>query len=423
MNKTLIASIIAAGLTVSTGAMAEKIAIVGGKVHTMTSTGTLNNATVLIEDNKISKVGKDITVSGDYRVIDAKGKVVTPGLMGAFTSLGLVEVPSYGSGVDANAGKATISAALDASYAITPDTSLRNITRIEGFTSVASAVSQTATMFKGQGAIVTLGNDETPVTKARAFMVVDVSEHGAEKAGGSRAALWVELRDALNQAEYAKNIRFTPQTEWHGMPVADVKALIPVLKGEMPLLVIAHRATDIRQVIALKKEFSALDITLVGAAEGWRVADDIGKAGFSVILNPESNLPYSFEQNAATLANAGRLNEAGVNVAIGMNTHNIRLATQNAGNAVANGLPYQAGLAALTSSVAKIYGLEDSHGSLKAGMTADVVVWSGDPLEVMHAPTNVIINGEEVKLESRQTKLRDRYLSLKSDKPVQYTRP
>ncbi|QDP02615.1 amidohydrolase family protein [Thalassotalea sp. PS06] len=423
MNKTLIASIVAAGVTVSAGAAAENIAIVGGKVHTMTSTGTLEKATILIEDNKITKVGKDITVSGEYRVIDATGKVVTPGLMGAFTSLGLVEVPSYGSGVDANAGKAAISAGLDASYAITPDTSLRDITRIEGFTSVASAVSQSATMFKGQGAIVTLGNDETPVTKARAFMVVDVSESGAHKAGGSRAALWVELRDALKQAEYAQNIRFTPQTEWHGMPVADVKALVPVVKGDTPLLVIAHRATDIRQVIALKEEFSSLNITLVGAAEGWRVADEIGAVGFSVILNPESNLPYSFQQNAATLANAGRLNEAGVNVAIGMNTHNIRLASQNAGNAVANGLPYQAGLASLTSSVAKIYGLEDTHGSLKAGMTADVVVWSGDPLEVMHAPTNVIINGEEVKLESRQTKLRDRYLSLESDKPVQYTRP
>ncbi|TLU64620.1 amidohydrolase [Thalassotalea litorea] len=423
MNKTLIASIIAAGLSVSAGAAAEKIAIVGGKVHTMTSTGTLEKATILIEDDKIVKVGKDVTVSGEYRVIDATDKVVTPGLIGAFTSLGLVEVPSYGSGVDANASKAAISAAIDASYAITPDTSLRDITRIEGFTSVASAVSRTATIFKGQGAIVTLGNDDTPVTKARAFMVVDVSESGASASGGSRAALWVELRDALKQAQYAQNIRFTPQTEWHGLPVADVKALVPVVKGDMPLLVVAHRATDIRQVIALKEEFSSLNITLVGAAEGWRVADEIGKADFSVILNPESNLPYSFEQNASTLANAGRLNEAGVNVAIGMNTHNIRLATQNAGNAVANGLPHQAGLASLTSSVAKIYGLEDSHGSLKAGMTADVVVWSGDPLEVMHAPTNVIINGEEVKLESRQTKLRDRYLSLESDKPVQYTRP
>jgi len=117
------------------------------------------------------------------------------------------------------------------------------------------------------------------------------------------------------------------------------------------------------------------------------------------------------------------LNAAGVDVAIGINTHNIRLAPQHAGNAVANGLPWEAGLAALTTIPAKIYGIDSYYGSLKPGMVADVVVWSGDPLEVMHAPDHVIINGDEIPLESRQTKLRDRYLVIDNEKPQQYTRP
>lgn len=416
---------IAALTTLAFNAQAEKIAIIGGTVHTMTAQGTLEDATVLIEDGKITQVIPQVVSTDDsYRVIDAKGKVVTPGFIGAFTSLGLVEVPSWAGTNDSSVAKSKLHAALDATVAINPDTTLRNISRIEGITSAATSVSSTDTIYKGRGAVITLGDDADPVMKKRAFMSIDLSNSGADVNGGSRAALWLDIRTALNEAIYAQSIDFTPQTEWHGtLSKANVQALIPVIKGEMPLLVKIHRASDIRRMVKLKENFKRLNITLVGASEAWRVADEIAAAGMSVILNPESNLPYTFEQNGATLANAARLNDAGINIAIGMNTHNIRLAPQHAGNAVANGLPWQAGLASLTTAPAKIYGIDKRVGSIKAGMQADVVVWSGDPLEVMEAPTNVIINGVEVPLESRQTKLRDRYLNIDGEKPQQYTRP
>lgn len=412
-------------LAFSVGAHAEKIAIIGGTVHTMTAQGTIEDATVLIEDGKISKViPQEVSTDASYRVIDAKGKVITPGFIGAYTSLGLVEVPSWAGTNDSSVEKSQLHAALDATVAVNPDTTLRNISRIEGITSAATSIGYSDTIYKGRGAIITLGDDADPVMKKRAFMSVDLSNSGADVSGGSRAALWFDIRNALNEAIYAQSITFTPQTEWHGtLSKANVQAMIPVIKGEMPLLVKVHRASDIRRVIKLTENFKRLNVTLVGASEAWRVADEVAAAGMSVILNPESNLPYTFEQNGATLANAARLNDAGVNVAIGMSTHNIRLAPQHAGNAVANGLPWQAGLASLTTAPAKIYGIDNLVGSIKAGMQADVVVWSGDPLEVMQAPTNVIINGEEVPLESRQTKLRDRYLKIDNDKPQQYTRP
>ena len=132
-----------------------------------------------------------------------------------------------------------------------------------------------------------------------------------------------------------------------------------------------------------------------------------------------------FDQMGATLANAARLEQAGVEVAIGMDTHNIRLAAQHAGNAVANGLSYEAGLASLTRVPAKILGLDSQIGVLAKDARADIVVWSGDPLEVTEAAEMVIINGQFVDMESRQTKLRDRYLSLmQSDakKPSYYYR-
>lgn len=412
-------------IAISGSAYAEKIAITHGTVHTMTNAGTLKDATVLIENGKIKQISAStVNLDDSYRVIDATGKVVTPGFIGAFTSLGLVEVPSWAGIVDASAEHSELTVALDAADAVSPDTTLRNITRIEGFTSAATSLSNTDTIYKGRGAVITLGDDVTPVTKKHAFMSVDLSSSGANKAGGTRASLWGTFRNALDEAIYASKLTFTPQTEWNGqLSVLNVKALIPVVKGQVPLLVTIHSASDIRRLIELSKQYKSLDIHLVGAAEGWRVADEIAKAGFSVILNPESNLPYNFEQNGSTLANAGRLHSAGVNVAIGMNTHNIRLAPQHAGNAVANGLPWLAGMQSLTTVPAQIYGIDNKVGSLKAGMIADVVVWSGDPLEVMEAPTNVIINGEEIKLESRQTKLRDRYLVLDSEKTQQYTRP
>lgn len=426
MSKLTITTIAAlAAFSLSGTATAEKIAITGGTVHTMTEKGTLENATILIDNGKITTVSNgSVDLDGSYRIINAKGKVVTPGLIGAYTSLGLVEVPSWAGINDSSTKNANYGAALDAADAISPDTTIRNITRIEGFTSAASVLGYTDTIYKGRGAIITLGNNVTPVTEKRAFMAVDLSSHGAEKTGGTRAELWGSFRNALNEAIYASNLKLTPQTEWHGeLSKANVTAMVPVVKGDMPLLVNIHSASDIRRLIDLKNEFKKLDITLVGAAEGWRVAQEIRKAGFSVILNPESNLPYNFEQSGATLANAARLEKSGVNVAIGINTHNIRLATQHAGNAVANGLSWHGGLASLTTAPAKIYGIDDKVGSLKAGMNADVVVWSGDPLEVMQAPTNVIINGEEVKLESRQTLLRNRYLALDTEKTQQYTRP
>jgi imidazolonepropionase-like amidohydrolase len=215
-----------------------------------------------------------------------------------------------------------------------------------------------------------------------------------------------------------------PSQDWLGLTtMADAKALIPVLDGKMPLVVNADRAADIMQVIALKKRYSDLNIILASGVEAWRVADQLAKHNIPVILDPESNLPGAFDQIGATLENAARLHKAGVTVVIGMDTHNIRLATQHAGNAVANGLPHSAGIASLTINAAKIFGMDDQIGSLEPGKVADLVIWSGDPLEVTQTAEQVFIQGEQIDMTSRQTKLRDRYLNRDAQKPIGYTRP
>ena len=406
---------------------AKSIAIVGAKVHTMSSQGTIDNATVLIKNGKIQSVMQGETALAGYEIIDAKGKVVTPGLIGASTSLGLVDVGFSAGTNDSNSSLTSISktgAAFDVSYAINPESSLMAITRIEGVTSAATSMGRTGQLFNGQGALISLGNISDPVIQARAFISTRLGNNGADIVGGSRSVIWVTLEKALAEAKFAMGQSLTPIDEWHGeLSRADIAALIPVVKGEIPLLVDARRAADIRQVIALKQRQPQLNIVIIYATEGWRVAKELADSNIPVILDPEANLPFGFDQLGSTLKNAGRLASAGVEVSIGIETHNIRLARQHAGNAVANGLSWDQGLAALTINVAKLYGIDDKLGSLEVGKIADVVIWSGDPLEITEAAELVLIAGEEIDMHSRQSKLRDRYLKLQTDKPMQYVRP
>ncbi|GAB5380941.1 MAG: amidohydrolase family protein [Aliiglaciecola sp.] len=421
LTKTLLMSVVA-----TSAAFAENIAIVGARVHTMSNQGSIDNATVLIRDGKIQRVLNETPALAGYRVIDGKGKVVTPGLMGAYTSLGLVEVGFSAGTVDARtiaSGISTTGAALDVSYGVNPHSSLIPISRSEGVTSAATALQNTDQLFQGQGAIITL-HGNTPVLRSAAFIATGVDNGSADDIGESRAALWVTLEKALVEAKYIDGKSITPQSEWHGAStVEDAIALSAVVKGEVPLMIEVHRESDIRQVIAFKQRHEGINVVLLRATEGWKAAKELAAANIPVILNPESNLPYEFDQLAATLENAGRLHDAGVLVAIGMNTHNIRLAKQHAGNAVSHGLDWEAGLAALTINPARIYAVDDMLGSIEAGKRADIVVWSGDPLEVTETAEIVLIGGEQVDMTSRQSKLRDRYLQKAQGKTVHYVRP
>jgi imidazolonepropionase-like amidohydrolase len=201
-------------------------------------------------------------------------------------------------------------------------------------------------------------------------------------------------------------------------------ALKPVVEGRVPLMVEVHRATDILQLLTLRQREPRIKLIILGATEGWRVADQISAAKVPVIVNPLANLPDRFEILAATLENAGRLSAAGVTVAIadpGQASHNTRLIQQLAGNAVANGMPWEAAFKAITSVPASLYGRADL-GVLRTGATADVVIWDGDPLELMSSPDAVYIDGVATPMESRQTKLRDRYMQVNEAKPQAYER-
>ena len=207
-----------------------------------------------------------------------------------------------------------------------------------------------------------------------------------------------------------------------------------MVNGNVRLIVHVERASDILQLIKLGREFPRLKLVMVGAQEGWLVADQIAAAGIPVIASALSDLPEAFERTAATQSNIGRMERAGVTVAIGMindnDAHQLRYSPQYAGNLVAlgnvpgaTGLSWDQAFASITSGPAKALGVDATIGSLRPGRVGDVVIWDGDPLELSSAPTLVMVDGVQQSLDNRQARLRERYRTLeKSALPKAYER-
>lgn len=415
MKKALILT--CGALLTATPAAAETVAVVGGKVHTVSSQGVLENGTVLIVDGKIAAIGQDIPVPNDARVIDAKGQWVTPGIFDPYTHLGALEGPAQTNSNDSGAEEAPFSAAFDVQYGINPYSTAIAVNRIEGVTRAAVHPGQSKSIFEGYGALIHLGNANDIVFKSKAFATITLGEDGAKRSGGSRGDAWVSLFAAFEEAQGAG--KASDHDNFLGR--LDKEAILPIIEGKTPLFIKVDRASDILNVIKLKAKHRHLKPVIIGASEGWLVADELAKSGIPVIINSFSNLPQSFETLASTQENAARLEKAGVHVSlVGGGTSNARLIMQYAGNAVAHGMSWKKALEAITLVPAQIYGVDKQLGSLEAGKTADVVVWDGDPLELSSAPTHVMIAGEEIPLTSRQTELRDRYKELNDSKPFAY---
>jgi imidazolonepropionase-like amidohydrolase len=271
-------------------------------------------------------------------------------------------------------------------------------------------------LFGGQAAFIRLKAGAPDIVEASKLAVtVSLGESGARAAGGSRGADLVLIRSALEDARAfaARRAAFEQgATRDFGLSRLDLQALIPVVQGKIPLLIRVSRAADIRQALKLAAE-ERIKVVLEGVEEGWTVAPEIAKAGVPVIVDPQADLPDSFEALGSRLDNAARLHAAGVTVAINgsRDFNNLRQERLNAGLAVANGLPYAAALAGVTLVPAKIWGQDGKVGSLEVGKLADVVVWNGDPLETTSWPTTVLIGGVEQPKDSRMEQLKARYVA------------
>ena len=424
--------ILAACALIASPAAAETIAITGGKVVIGDGSAPIENGTVVVRDGKIVAAGQGVSVPADARRIDASGSWVTPGIFAGFSRVGLVEIGAVSSTNDSSGGSSAYNVSIDVVPAINPRASAIAINRAAGVTRAVVAPATGRNIFAGFGAIIDLGQDYDAVTKPHAFQFVEFGESGAAEAGGSRAALYAQFRAMLAEAD--RFARIGDRFDSDVITRSDAEALRDVVNGNVRLIVHVERASDILQLIKLGREFPRLKLVMVGAQEGWLVADQIAAAGIPVIASALSDLPEAFERTAATQSNIGRMERAGVTVAIGMindnDAHQLRYSPQYAGNLVAlgnvpgaTGLSWDQAFASITSGPAKALGVDATIGSLRPGRVGDVVIWDGDPLELSSAPTLVMVDGVQQSLDNRQARLRERYKTLeKSALPKAYER-
>ncbi|MCE7032998.1 amidohydrolase family protein [Lysobacter sp. GX 14042] len=381
-------------------------------VHTAGPQGTLQGADVLVRGNTIAQVGSGLAAPAGAEVIDAQGRPLSPTLFGGITGIGIEEVSGEQSTVDNRAGlggeRMDVRPEFDVTLAYNPDSVLLPVTRTEGigWTLLGASSGQGGSIIGGQGAVMRLDGSIDPAGPKLLF--VDLGSDAARLSGNSRAAQWMLLDQLVDEARG----RIAADSHAAMLTPAGRKALAAFLDGKGRLMVNIDRAADIHQLLRWAGD-KGVDIAISGGAEAWRVAPALAAAKVPVFVDPLANLPDSFDQVGATMENAARLAAAGVEVGFtqsGDASHNARKVRQLAGNAVANGLPWEAGLAGLTTVPAQALGVAGRMGRIAAGQRADLVLWTGDPLDVASVALQVWMDGRPIEMRSRQTELRDRYL-------------
>jgi Amidohydrolase family len=383
------------------------------KIHTLTAAGTLEHTDILISEGKIAAIGHGISAPAGAEIIDAKGRPVTPGLFGGLGRLGIEEIGQEPSVDDYALKLGTMRPEFDVTAAFNPESAVLGVNRIGGITFAMVAPSAEpggkglgGTLIAGQGSIARLDGTVVPTSHA---LFIDIGGDASALSGGSRAAQFMLLQQAITEVRSPGSIL---PGDMRLLTPGGRQALRSYVTGGGPLVFDADRTSDIRQVIGFA-EREKVRVVIKGGAEAWRVASELATAKIPVVLNPLDDLPSSFDAVGSTLENAALLDRAGVKMAFSFDDpepHNIRRLRQAAGIAVAHGLPWDTALAALTRNPAEIFGVGAFNGSLERGRPADLVLWSGDPLEVTTLADRVFIQGESQSMQSRQTELRDRYL-------------
>jgi hypothetical protein len=406
----LLAALTATG-TQTPAADAASVLLRDGTIHTATAAGTLEHGSILLVDGRIRAIGRDLGAPAGTTVVDLHGQPVTPALFGGLGELGVIEVSAEHSTDDSTLKLEQMRPEFDPSLAFNPDSVPVAVARVEGvgFTLLVPGAEAGGKGAPGSSILPGLASGAPLDGRAPSAPVALAVVLGADASaldGGSRAAAYMLLSQALEEARSGGGAVGDARL----LTLAGRRTLARFVAERRPFLFNVDRAADIRGAVAFA-ERERLRAVIVGGAEAWRVAPLLAKAKVAVVLDPFDDLPETFDRIGATLENAARLSRAGVEIAFSLRSgapHEARKLRQAAGNAVAHGLDWDAALAAVTRMPAELFGAT-GYGALAVGMPANLVVWSGDPLEVTSLVVAEWLDGRAQDLATRQTALRDRY--------------
>jgi imidazolonepropionase-like amidohydrolase len=412
---------------------AADIAITHAKIFTLAGP-PIEDGTVVIHGGKIAAVGAGVPIPAGAQVIDAKGLQVYPGLFDPVTQMGLSEIGAVNATVDTTE-TGSFNPDVTAATAILPSSAHIPVTRASGITEVIAAPSSggfdsrnATNLVGGQASAIHLAGwtaEEMLISK-RVAMVVDWpgvetrsfdlstftnKEKSFADAKKEYDKQVTELADYIEQARhYAQALQSSGSPGFR----RDVKleAMAPVIRGEMPLLVFADKARQIRDAVEFCDK-QKLKIILAGGTEAWKEKDLLRSKSVPVILRPTLGEPPE-EDDAydRLLTQPEELRAAGIKIAFGSFDNSFaRRLGQNAANAVAHGLPYEEGLKAVTLYPAQMFGLDAQLGTVETGKTANLIVTNGDPLDVTTEVRYLFVKGQLTSTDNKQKALYEKYMN------------
>jgi imidazolonepropionase-like amidohydrolase len=388
----------------------------------------IQRGTVVIRNGRIAAVGANVSIPGNARVIDARGLAVYPGMIDSGTTIGLTEIGQVRATIDTTE-LGEFNPHMRAIVAIHPESELIPVARVNGITTVVSRPS--GGVFSGQAALINLDGwtweemmlkapigivfNYPSIQSGRSFdfATMQVQERSFQTAKKERDERLDKTRRLLDDARaYAKAKEAKAKNGL--LPDVEVnhtlEALIPVVKGELPLIVSANQERDIKSAIEFAEE-QKVKMILSGGAAAWKVASLLKEKNIPVLLGPILRLPQTEDEpydQPFTVAKT--LHEAGVKFAFQTNdASNARNLPYHAAMCAAFELPREEALKALTIYPAQIWGVADQAGSIEVGKLANLVVWDGDPLEIRSQVKYLFIKGKQIPLTSKHTELYEKY--------------
>jgi imidazolonepropionase-like amidohydrolase len=392
-------------------------ALTNASINTVTK-GVISNGTIIVSAGKITALGTNVSIPQGAKTIDCKGLWIYPGMIDGGTKSGLFEFGLVPQASDVSE-LGDVIPQMKALTAVNPNSAGIPVTRVSGVTTTLTVPD--GDMFSGTAALINL-HGYTPDQMFAGFEAIALSYPRTGRRGPYDRRTDEDIKKANEKSFQRLNDVWEKVVQYHKLDSAtsgkmqyypEMQALLPVVRGQMALLIDVDAEKDIRSVLKWVADKKIKKVILTGVAEGWRVADEIAKANIPVIAGPVLTMPSrDHDRYDKGYANPGLMKKAGVKVAIKTEDGNVnyRNLPYHAGFAAAYGMDKEDALKAITIVPAEIFGVSDKLGSIEEGKSATFFVCDGDPFETKTQVKQVFIEGWQMPMESRQTLLYDEFL-------------